>query len=383
MNQKNMDQQNENTVNGHEANTSHEKMTFEQATLQLIREGHEEMIEASVRENRVYHTENHPDTLIKRAGLVYEIFDTTEKQKLLSEFAIMKHDAVISVTRANPEDIVATITRHRGAREGDLFGAEGNEGKSARRAELAMFQVNERAGVPVFLEEDIKTVGFAVEATYPEIKAGAHFKEYPNYEAIAKQNPKVAEVIDWLEEQGIDKGLLFFQPHLEKPLEGGDKVPPEVLVMILDDLGGPGLASPEQFAEEGDKEFQELFENIKKPENFKRLTEGDEEKDENDRKKASSAMIGWLKSQPGFAAWQMLRIEKITILLQKNGQLTDAKTAKLHSVFNKFEGNVKSALVRAQETEKKFNDIKAQKGSKTAFKFLAESMHYQNKKDAI
>ena len=360
------------------AETAQETLTFESAATELIAKGEELMQENSVKENRKYHTIEHPHTLERRAEEIAEIFGLLEREKTTVKIAISWHDTTINVTPANPEDITATITRHRGAREGDdPAGAQGNEAVCARETEREMRRMNERAGYPVFSEEEIETATFMVEATYPGVKFGAPFKEYPYYTNIVEQNPGIHAVIEELEQGGINKGLLFFQPHLEKPLEEGKKIPAEAFVMVLDDLGGAGLAAPEEFAMEGDKEFQELFVNISKPKNLKRLSEGDDERDETDRQKAAGAMIGWLKSQTGFVAWQMLRIEKIIILLRQNGQIDTAQEERLHAVFKRFIPNIYATLERARDTERNYNVLKEDAGSKAAFGYLARAMHYE------
>lgn len=361
-----------------------ETPAFEAVSAGLIRAGDRLMEEYGRNERRVYHTIEHPRTLRERAEKVADVFDISEEQKELSRIAISWHDVIIKVDPADPENIAATIKRHRGAREGDQpSGAEGNEAESARAMEAAMRRANEQSGTPVFSEEQIKTAVFAVESTYPAVDLGekfqgARFKEYPYYANIAAENPKAAEIIDWLRKEGVDKGILFYQPHLETPLEKGEKVPPEVLVMVLDDLGGAGMASREEFCLEGDREFQELYANISNPDNLRRLAEGSEEKDESDREKAAGAMMGWLKSQTSFVAWQMLRIEKIIHLLRENKQLDAPKAEKLRASFNRFEDNIHAMLERSRSTEKTYEETKAREGSRAAFRYLARSMHYKS-----
>ena len=360
------------------AETAQETLTFESASTELISKGETLMRENSVKENRKYHTIEHPHTLERRAEEIAEIFGLSERKKTMVRSTITWHDTTIKFTPADPENIIATITRHRGAREGDdPAGAQGNEAVSARDMEREMRLINERVGSLIFSEEEIGTAMFMVEATYPEVKFGAPFKEYPYYTTIVEQNPGIHAVIEELEQEGINKGLLFSQPHLEKPLEEGNKIPAEAFVMVLDDLGGAGLAALEEFAIEGDKEFQELFVNISKPKNLKRLSEGDDERDETDRQKAAGAMMGWLKSQTGFVAWQMLRIEKIVFLLRQNGQIDTAQEERLHAVFNRFIPNIYATLARARNTEKDYNVLKEDAGSKAAFGYLARAMHYE------
>jgi len=354
----------------------HEYIIFEQSSMKLIKNAREEMIENSRNEKRVYHTQEHPDALLERAEKIANIFDLTNHQKLLCKLAIAYHDLIILTDLPDPGNITATIKRHRGAREGDLCGQEGNEGQSAKKAELAMRQINESYKSTVFSEEDIKIVFSSIEATYPDTKLTT-FKSDPDYEEIIKINPKREGVITWLEERQIDKGLLFFQPHLEKPLEKGELIPFEVLVMILADLSGSGLVSRDEFALEGDKEFQELYVNIANPDKQKILLESDSEKDEALREKASLEILKWLNIQVGFVAWQMLRIEKIIFLLIKNKQINPLVGEKLRSIFNKFENNIKDSFERANHTDKEYLEIKENKGSKSAFAYLLDTLHFK------
>jgi hypothetical protein len=353
-----------------------EAVTFESASAELIAMGEQLMRENSQRENRKYHTIEHPHTLERRAGKIAEVFGLSERQKVLVRIAIAWHDTIINFTPASPDNIAATITRHRGAREGDdPTGVQGNEALSAQAMELEMRRMNERAGSAIFSDEEIQTAIFMVEATYPGVRFGAVFKDYPYYAKIVEQNPGVGEIIEELEQEGIKNGLLFFQPHLENPLEPRKRIPAEAFVMVLDDLGGAGLATREEFAIEGDKEFQELFANISNPENLRRLAEGNTKKDEADRQEAAGVMIGWLKSQTGFVAWQMLRIEKIIHLLRQNGQIDTAKGVELRLAFTKFESNIRDTLERARSIEREYNAVVGI-NPKAAFSYLAKAMHY-------
>ena len=47
----------------------------------------------------------------------------------------------------------------------------------------------------------------------------------------------------------------WFQPHLEKPLEEGQKVPREVLIVALSDLGAAGIAEKELFFKKVDRDI--------------------------------------------------------------------------------------------------------------------------------
>lgn len=358
---------------------------FRNAANELIAEGERRMVENSANEGRVYHTQEHPDALFERAGPLFEALGATKKQKIIARLAIAWHDVIISITPADPNDVTAMIKRHRGAEKGDdPAGAEGNEAKSAEDMEAEMRRINAeaigRGEEAIFSEEDIQTGVLAVKATYPAVDfgkdfKGAAFKEYDFYQQAVERNPKIGEIVAGLESQGVAKGPLFFQPHLEEPLERGEKIPPEVLVMVLDDLGNSGISSVEGFGVEGDMEFRELRPNIAG--NMERLLTGDEAADESDREKSAVVMLEWLQSQTGFVTFQMLRIEKIFALLYENGQIDDEKEASLRSVLSQFENNINGALARAKSAEDEYKRIKETEGSKEAFRYLAAELHYE------
>lgn len=58
------------------------------------------------------------------------ILHLTPEQSLLASLFIAYHDTVIEYDEADPNNIVGTIRRHRGAREDDNppYGSNGNEG---------------------------------------------------------------------------------------------------------------------------------------------------------------------------------------------------------------------------------------------------------------
>ena len=358
-----------------------EGVSFERAVEKTISDGDRLMKEYSRRENRVFHTIEHPNSLHERGKKMADALGISRESRNIADIAISWHDVVMNVEPANPEKVSATIKRNRGAREGDApGGVRGNEAESARMMERSMRRVNLEAGREVFSEHQIKTAFFAVEATYPGVELGkdfkgAVFKEYSYYDAVTSQNPEIRRIVDDLEKKGVTKGALFYQPHLEAPLEKGERVPEEVLIMVLDDLGGAGMIGREEFAEEGDREFRELYVNISRPDSTRRLLEGDGEKDKSDRGEAASTMLGWLRSQTSFVAWQMLRFEKIMYLLRGNGQITGDKEVKLRGLVSHFEDNIHGTSERAEETEKKYAEIKDRKGDKAAFAYLARAMH--------
>ena len=183
--------------------------------------------------------------------------------------------------------------------------------------------------------------------------------------------------MDELKIQGITKGPLFFQPHLERPLEEGQKVPKEVLIVALSDLGAAGSAEKEVFFKEGDDEMRELYANLRRPDVMRRLTEGDEDADHADRQKVASAFFGWLDGQPGFAAWQALRFEKILYLLKLTESITPDEEQGLRAQFNHFTENIRSTRDRAKELRSGFQEIQSAQGEKAAFMYLAKNLHYE------
>ncbi len=275
------------------------------------------------------------------------------------------------------------IRRHRGAREGDKpNGVEGNEGKSARLLEQEMRKANEIAKQEIFTEEQIRIAVWAIDATYPDVNLGqdfkgARFKEYPYYEVAVAQNPDIDTLFKELETQGITKGPLFFQPHLEKPLEEGQKVPKEVLIVALSDLGAAGIAEKEAFFKEGDDEMRELYVNLLRSDVMHRLVNGDVKQDRVDREKVANSFIEWVESQPGFVAWQALRFEKILYLLKQQSDINPEEEQKLRSQFSHFADNVRVAHDRAKELKTKFEETRFTLGEKAAFLYLAQNLHYE------
>ena len=354
------------------------EITFKMATSQIIELGNQLMIEKTLIEGRKYHTIEHPETLIKRAEKFFSVLNLPEREQIIIKIAFSQHDTIINRSLPDPYNIIGTIIRNRGAYQGDFPGGkEGNEAISAREMEAKMKQVNNEAIFPVFSQAEIKESVVMVKCTYPAVKPETIFKEYSFYSEIIKQNPNIKKIIERLEsEEEIKRGLLFFQPHIENLLEQGKEIPMGAFVVILGDLGGAGLAGHEEFAREGDLEFQELYVNISNPDNLRRLIEGDSGEDESDRKKVVGAMIGWLKMQTGFVVLQMLRVEKIIFLMKKNRQINETQQNQLRLIFDRFESNIIGTLERAKDIEKEYNARKSQVGSKEAFRYIAQAMHY-------
>lgn len=333
----------------------------------------------------IFHTSEHPKQMEVRANRIADVLHVSPEQRMLAGMAVAWHDVIIEKDEADPGSIVSMIKRHRGARVGDKpNGAEGNEAKSADALIKQMEKANEEAGEEVFTEQHMKTGRWAIDATYPDVAVGeapefkgSVFEEYPYYEIAVGNNPQLGELLNELKEQGIVKGANFYQPHLETALEKGEKVPMEVLLTALSDLGVAGMGSTEEFAEEGDKEMRELLGNLRKPEIGDRVANGDEEEDVGDRAKASAFFSGWLESQTSFVTWQALRFEKIAHLLKETQMLADDEIQGLRSLFGNYVKNIRGVRDRAQEVKSKYEEIKTGLGEKEAFQYLARTMHYE------
>lgn len=364
------------------------KKIFEDAVRNMYKRGHSGMKEASKKEHRVFHTVEHPEALIERAKKLSHIFELSKIQKKMVALEAIYHDLVINYDPAqNPEDVTGRIKRHRGAREGDQpANLQGNEALSAKALVAEMSRHNtiaqQKKQSPVFSQEQISNATFAIDVTYPGVQLGpdfqgVSFREYPYYKEIVTQHKDIGRIISSLEKDGILKGILFYQPHLETPLEKGEQVPKEAIIIALSDLGAAGLDTSKTFFREGDTELLELMENIRRPKVKKRLLEGTTEMDKNDRAKVAGIMQQWLKDQTSFVAWQMLRFEKIVFLLKKNGQIDSEKESALRNLFSNFEKNITATLKRTHTLSKTYHEILVENGELKAFQYLAKEMHYE------
>ncbi len=316
-----------------------------------------------------YHTSEHPKILQPWAAAIVNVFNPSPEQRELIRIGISWHDTIIIYDSPQPDNILGTIRRHRGAREGDQpSGTAGNEAQSARKVVQQAQSINMRAGKPLISDDQIRAIVWEIDATYPGVDLGedfqgATFTDYPFYQQIIEQNPKVGTIIERLGESGIIKGPLFFQPHLEEPLEQGAHVPPEVLAVGLSDLGTPGMAAePKEFFDAGDAEFRELHTNIRR------------EVQTPDREKVAREIISWLGSQTGFATWQMLRFEKIIYLLKANGQLSGEMEKGLRNLFSHFERNIEATLKRSDATQSEYN--RRLQDEKAAFGYITGEIGY-------
>ncbi|MEK7608137.1 MAG: hypothetical protein AAB495_00990 [Patescibacteria group bacterium] len=331
---------------------------------------------------KIYHTSEHPRALDARSEEMMETLGTSPRERSLVRMAIAWHDTTIQYDLSDQENSLATIRRHRGARIGDTpDGENGNEGQSARDLEKEMREANAASQEEVFSEEDIRTAMWAIEATYPDAKLGKDFrgmpfKEYPYYEVAVQRNPEIKVFLEKLEADGIDKGPLFLQPHLEEPLEAGLKVPKEVLIVALADLGAAGTEEYPTFAKEGDQEMRELYANLRNPSVFSELTSADGEAGQKNREAAAKAFLGWLESQSAFAVFQALRFEKVIHLLRKNEEITEEQELGLRKQFSHFEENAKIAAQRSKELKAEYEEKRMSLGEKAAFSRLAQELGY-------
>ena len=361
------------------------EINFENASLKIKERGfqfHVAEHDSEGKNPKTFHTSEHPRTLERRAEQMADVLHLSPKQRLVAEMAIAWHDTVIEYDETDPNNLLAMIRRHRGAREGDApFSADGNEGKSARLVEDEMRKANEEAGVEIFTEEDIRAAILGVDFTYPDANLGKDFKgapfeECPYFGVAVEQNPELGKLFAELKKGDVVKGPLFSQPHLEKALEDGVPVPKEALIVALADLGAAGFSKNEEFFHEGDDEMRELYGNLRRQEVLSRLVVGDDEADRVGREKAMGAFTGWLNGQPGFAAWQALRFEKILHLLKQQNAITVEEETGLRGQFSHYGENIRASLARAKELTARVEEIKSSAGEKEAFKYLAETMGY-------
>lgn len=386
LNQESTPMEEHGSVSSKEKTTESRVLLFNRAADEVIVRGDRLMAERHDPEGldpKMFHTSEHPSRLKEFGKLLADVFRLSPESRKIINIAFSYHDLVINYELPAPEDILARIKRKRGARSGDQpAGTDGNEALSAREAADELRRINSSRKEPIFSEEQIKTVEWAIDATYPGVDLGpdfkgASFKDYPLYGEIKQKNPEIERVIDLLESKGITKGANFYQPHLEEPLERGEKVLNEVVIVAMSDLGAPGIMNVEDYAAaaEGDKEFWELSVNLREPKTMKRLLEGNDAKDDEDRARVIKAMQQWLHDQTSFVAWQMLRFEKIVYLLGKNGQLDGERERELRKILGNYEKNIMATLEREKEMAEEYERVKAAEGAKAAFVDFARKMN--------
>lgn len=373
--------------------------SFEQACNMLVKEGDDlmEKNHGSQGDKKVYHTlENHSGAPMQgRAKEIGDILGLTSRQQKLIAVFISWHDTMIGYDAPKEDNIVGMISRHRGARDSDSeisqgkpsMGSQGNEAVSNKLMRAAMERVNQEAGEIIFTQEDMEIGEWAIDATFPKSDLGPDFKgvefiQDPLYEEIAARNPAVVRTIAYLQEHGVTKGPHFSQPHLEDPLlKEGKEIPLEVFTVAFADLGMAGFAkNPEEFFIEGDNEGKEVYHNLRKPDNIKRLLGDDEARDiedprdTEDRGKASQALLGWLASQAGFAMWQMIRFEKVIHAMTKNGQMTPEKEQLTRELLGKHEANIKASVDRSMRARAEYDLVLTEQGDRAAFACVAQEM---------
>ncbi len=315
-----------------------------------------------------FHNVEHPRTMRERAERLCTIFELTPERRQLVDIAIAYHDVDINVEQPPREKIDGMIKRSRGAKIGDVsHGVEGNEALSAKRAAEAMREANTDADEELFSPDQIATVIEAIHATYPAVD---FVKDFPK----TATNAEIQTALTALAKIGVEKGIHFFQPHLENPLEKKEPVSLETIVVALTDIAHPGIEAPAEFEQQGDAEFRELLPNISL--HLPRLTSGESEQDQADRTSAADKMLGWLKDQRGFVMWQMLRFEKIVTLLQQQEYLDEAQEQQLRQVFGHFSENVHAAIAREENVSAAYARKKAS-DERSAFIYLATELGYR------
>ena len=369
---------------------------FEQAADMLVQEGNALMARNHGPEGdqKVYHTlENHSGAPMQgRAKEIGDMLGLTPRQQKVVAMAISWHDTAIEYDAPKEDNIVGMISRHRGARDTDRetsqgkpsMGSKGNEAVSGEMMLEAMKRINNDTNQTIFTQEDMDIGKWAIDATFPKSDFGPDFKgvEFvsdPSYEEIAARNPAVVRTVAYLQEHGITKGPHFSQPHLEDPLlEEGREIPMEVFTVAFSDLGAAGSAkAPEEFFTEGDNEGKETYHNLRKSENIKRLLDGNEPKDIEDRGKASQALLGWLGSQAGFAMWQMIRFEKVMNAMVKNGQMTPEREQAARELLGRHEINIKACVDRVARAKAEYDQkLSESGGDKAVFASIAKEMNF-------
>ncbi len=355
---------------------------FEVATKRVKEQGDRKMKERADADDSKFHTLEHPESMQLKAEKLADILSLSIEEKKRISMAIAWHDVVIKTVPPPADKVLGTIQRLRGAKEGDQpSGANGNEALSAEAMEVAMTEQNVRAGKEIFSKDDIQKQYQSIEATYPAVNGGPNFsgfpfKEFPNFADIVAQNPEARGIFEELSRQGVEKGVLFFQPHLEKPLEEGKQIPLEVFVVATADLGTGGMEGGEAYVKEGAMEYQELHPNIN-TESLTRLLYGSRPEDEIDRSAVIADMLKWLQTQAPFAAFQYLRSLKLIGLLKKNGQINEKQAEELKLLTTgKSESSIFRAVGRAKESELKVKSLLEAGDSKGSVKYLAQQMFY-------
>lgn len=363
-------------------------VVFERVTTAIVNEGKKQYLEAHGPEGKdpkVYHGPEHLKRMEERVERLAKIFCFSSEQLKIVKMATAWHDVVIEYDKADPANLTSRIKRHRGARKGDVpSGKEGNESISAQRLKAIMEKANKEAGSgkEIFSKEQIKAAYWGIEATYPDVALGTDYKDVPfagdlYFQEILKQNPSLVELFSELQKRGVERGLFFSQPHLEKALEAGEDVPLEVLVVAISDLGAAGLSDREVFFEEGDGELRELLGALRLPGVMERLVTSDEEADRLDREKIGAVFFDWLNDQVGFVAWQCLRFEKIIYFLKRNKKIKLRQEKGLREYFGFYQDNLRAAQQRVEKLRKEVARIKSETGEREAFKFLAQNLHYK------
>lgn len=336
---------------------------------------HKAMHDPGGQDPKPFHNSAHPESMHQRAERLDAIFGLSEHRAKIVELAINRHDWKINYDRPDPDQLTAMLSRHRGAREGDKpAGLQGNESLSAVELVGDMEAVNRQYNQEIFTPDDIKIGRWSIEATYPDVRSMA-FRDYPYFQTALQQNPALVELFQNLESASVTGGLLFFQPHLEQALEDNLPVPEEVLIVAMADLGAAGMGDQEVFFHEGNDEMRELYINLRQAGVLQQVIQDPNRAE--DRKAVAKTFLGWRKTQPGFAAWQALRFEKIISLLKRNQPevLPADRESQLRAQFSHYIDNTNDALHRYQQYAQQFASA-AEIGDPSSLWDLAKTLGY-------
>ena len=213
-------------------------------------------------------------------------------------------------------------------REMEQFGIKGNERASADELVGHLKRYQNAQGEPIFSEEQMATIAPDIAATYP------NFQFRP------------------------DTGLKVFQPYLDKTINphmtmAGFALAHADLRFLL------AQQTTERFFEGGDAELRET-----KPWIFEDMRSSLDQISAQEMQQAAKEIIGWVKTQIGFAEWQ----KKLMIQsLQEDANIAASPHAEtiraaLAAQFQlgpgeAFDRNIAATVKRADEVARSFEDL--------------------------
>jgi hypothetical protein len=352
---------------------------FALAAQEIVESGKIHIQKNTQEKKLIYHSwENHINSLYQRSPKIAKLLQLTEKEIILLNIAIAKHDEFMDSDDPQPHDIIGTRIRRRGARQDDSdpksHKENGNEARSAGITKAQMEAKKDTDGSPVFTPEEISQCVLGIEFSYPEFNF-LNFKSHPRYSLIIHKYPQIGHIINGLEEKSITQGLLISEPHLENRLNQASQIPKVSLALSLLDLSSFGMGSSEELEFEGDNEFAEIYKNLS---GFQNLDSGSLDtnlKNIEDKDKIASEINKWLKNQIGVTAWQMIRYADIGMLLEKNRQFTAEDTQNYMNTFDKFPQNIEASYQRSILAQKKYDTLKKNKVEESALSYLLQTIH--------